>query len=156
MIEIINNCLGGFITALVIYSLFSKRAWIDLAVLTTSLVYLIYLIGFKLGTGDLVSAIFPFVVLLAFIGTIIWRLKKAPEETEERAYTREELITAQYIYDRNYIQDPEGFAQLRGTRKHAEVTINYILGIIEGDGENYKTMTYESKINGKKTALRTE
>lgn len=156
MIEIINNCLGAFIIALTVYSFFSKRIWIDFAVMAIAPVYLVYLIGFKLGTGDLVSAILPFVVLLTYIGTIIWRIKKAPGESEERAYTRRELITAQYIYDRNKIQDPEGFAQLVGTRKEAEITIDYLLGIINGDSDHYKTMTYESKINGQKAALRTE
>ncbi|TQI71784.1 hypothetical protein JM79_2732 [Gramella sp. Hel_I_59] len=147
MIEIINNCFGSFLIALVIYAFFSKRQWVDFAVLGLTPLYLIYLIGFKLGTGDLSAAIIPFVVLLAYIGTIIWKIKNAPEDPQElRSYTRDELITAKKIYDQNYLADPEGFEETKGTYEDAQVTIDYLLGIIDADSEKFKKIRYESKL----------
>jgi len=147
MIEIINNCFGGFLLALVIYAFISKRKWVDIAVLGLAPLYLIYFIGYKLGTGDSNSVIFAFLVLLAYVATIFWKVKNAPEEPKElRTYSRKELITAKKIYDQNCIADPEGFQPSDGTYEDAEASIEYLLGIIDADSEKYKKVKYDTVI----------
>jgi len=147
MIEIINNCFGAFIIALVVYSMFSKRMWIDFAVMAIAPVYLVYLIGFKIGTGDLGYALLPLLVLILFVGTIAWRMKNAPEDPQEiRFYTRDELIIAKKIYDQNCLADPEGFQPTQGTQEDAEVSIDYLLGIIDADSEKYRKVKYGTPI----------
>jgi hypothetical protein len=146
MIEYFNIAFGAFVCALVIYSFFTDRPWIDLAVIPTGFVFLTYSVGYDLGTGEVYKAFFSFLVLLGFTGIIIWRIKKAPEEKEERTYSREELIIAKKIYDKNYLEDPEGFAETKGTYDDAQVSVDYLLGIINANAKPFKKEWYEYKI----------
>lgn len=148
MIEIINNCLAAFFCALVIYSFFSKRPWIDLAIIPLNILSLAYFVGYNFGVGKIIIGIVCFIALLAFTGTIIWRIKKAlaEEEKEERTYSREELIIAKKIYDKNYMEDPEGFAETKGTYDDAQVSVDYLLGIINANAKPFKKEWYEYKI----------
>lgn len=146
MIEIINTGFGAFVSALVIYSFFTDRPWIDLAVIPAGFAFLIYIIGYKLGTGEFFQAIFVFVVLLGFIGIIVWRWNTESDEKEARTYSREELIIAKRIYAKNQIADPEGFVPPEGTYDDAENSIDYLLGIIDADSKKYKKVQYESKL----------
>ena len=135
MIETFNHCFGAFVSALVIYSFFTDRKWIDLAVIPVGFLYLTYMVGFHLGSGEVYSAIFPFLVLLGFIGIIAWTIKKATEEKEEHTYNRKQLIAANHIYHINMKEDPEGFPPPDGSRFDAEVVTDYLLGIIERRSE---------------------
>ena len=147
MIEIINIGIAAFVGALIFYSFFTERPWIDIATIIISPLYFTYLIGLKIGSGEFYSAILPLIIFLIFVGTIIWRMHFS-EEKEERRYTREELVLAMNIYHKNYLAEPEGFQEIDGTRLDAEVTVDYLLGIIDADNEPEftKKVEYESRL----------
>ena len=147
MIEIINTGFAVFVFALICYSFFTKRPLVDIAAIIISPLYLTYLVGLKIGAGDIYPAIFPLIVFVVFVGTIIWRLHFS-DEKEERRYSREELVIAMNIYHKNYLAEPEAFQEIDGTRLDAEVTVDYLLGIIDADNEpeSTKKVEYESRL----------
>lgn len=145
MIEIINYGISAFIVALGIYALFSSRKNVDLAFTILAPIYLIYKIGFHLGAGDNSAAVLPLIILISFIAITIYRIEKS-NDVEQRSYTRKELIIAKKIYDQNCLSDPEGFQPTQGTQEDAEVSIDYLLGIIEADSEKYRKVKYGTPI----------
>ena len=148
MIEIINTGLAAFHMALVIYSFFTKRLWIHLTIIPLTILLLAYFIGYNLGIGEFIPAILSFLVVLIFTGTIIWRMKFSKEK-QEPTYSREELIKAQHTYHRNFLAEPENFHPgPDGTVEEAEITIDYLIGIIDHHREG---IYQHSIITGSKT-----
>ncbi len=62
-----------------------------------------------------------------------------------RTYSREELIIAKKIYDSNYLANPEDFEDIKGTYEDAQVSIDYLLGIIDADSKKYKKVMYGTR-----------
>jgi hypothetical protein len=146
MIEILNTGLGVFVIALMIYSFFTERPIIDKLFPWVASFFLTYKVGYYVGIESVYSAIIAFIVLALFLAIIIGKWKKASQEKEERIYSREELIIAKKIYDKNYLADPEGFDETRGSYEDAQVSIDYLLGIIDGQGKPFKKEWNESKV----------
>ena len=146
MIEIINTGLGVFVIALMIYSFFTERPLIDKLFPWVASFFLTYKVGYYVGIESFYAAIIAFIVLTLFLAIIIGKWKRAQEEKEERTYSREELIIAKKIYDKNYLEDPEGFAETKGTYDDAQVSVDYLLGIINANAKPFKKEWYEYKI----------
>ncbi len=144
MIETINVIVA---IAILIFSLigkYFKKDWMEIVGFLAIISFLTYTIGFHLGKNEFSSAVIPSIVILLLYSIIIWKFREFDAE-EERTYSREELIIAKKIYDSNYLANPEDFEDIKGTYEDAQVSIDYLLGIIDADSKKYKKVMYGTR-----------
>ncbi|MCC4228407.1 hypothetical protein [Zunongwangia profunda] len=130
-----------------IYGIYKKPEYWQILIYQSTLFLQCYLVGYSLAKGDPLKIIMAFLALIALI-IVLWPEYKKGLENQNlgpRKYSRKELIIAKKIYDSNYLADPVGFSNPNGTYEDAEVSINYLLGIIDADGKPYKKVKYESR-----------
>ncbi|MFC6858251.1 hypothetical protein [Zunongwangia atlantica] len=147
MIETINWFIGITFVLSLFIGLILRKDSLAVTGFTLSVLYLTYDMGFQLAKKDFLSAIINAVVLLLVLARIAWVSKQIEEEsrTEVRTYSREELIIAKKIYDSNYLANPEDFEDIKGTYEDAQVSIDYLLGIIDADSKKYKKVMYGTR-----------
>ena len=144
MIETINWIATIAILIFSVAGSYLKRDWMEIVGFIAILLFLAYDIGFQLGVNKPLVALIPGIVLLLIFSIAIWKFRKLDAE-EERTYSREELITAKKIFDSNYLANPEDFEDTKGTYEDAQVTIDYLLGIIDADSKKYKKVKYGTR-----------
>mgnify|MGYP005819356311 CR=1 FL=1 len=145
MIETINSCIIWLIFVMILIGHFAKIEWIKLIAALVYFPVLFYFFGFELASNNKYSAIWTLAIILFCTGAAYWKWKRIELEEEERTYSREELITAKKIFDSNYLANPEDFEDTKGTYEDAQVTIDYLLGIIDADSKKYRKVKYGTR-----------
>lgn len=98
----------------------------------------VFIAGWELKSQEFFSFLFYLAVTMGILLLYWWVLNRTKNEEK---YPRENLILAMQIYNKQLLEDPEGFTDIDRTRKCAEDQVDYLIGIIKANHEEITRTT---------------